>query len=189
MFELRWHGRGGQGSFTGAKLIGVASVIYQQRFAQAFPSFGPERRGAPVLGFNRISDMPITDRSEIYACDRMIFLDETLFNMAYLKDLKEGGRVLINTQKHIAHPSVICFDATGLALEILGRPIANTAMMGLLAASTPEEFDIEAIRKALASDLKPSLVEKNLALLDQAYESGLALCAALSFTESNTERS
>lgn len=175
MFELRWHGRGGQGSFTGAKLIGVASVLYQDRFAQAFPSFGPERRGAPVLGFNRIASTPIHDRSEIVQCDRMIFLDDTLFHERYLKDLKPGGKVLINTQKPFDHPDIIAMDATGLALEVLGRPIANTAMMGLLAAVTSDEIEIDAIRKALASDLKPSLVEKNLALLDKAYAMGVTL--------------
>lgn len=175
MFELRWHGRGGQGSFTGAKLIGVASVLYQNRYAQAFPSFGPERRGAPVLGFNRIASTPIHDRSELVKCDRMIFLDDTLFHEGYLKDLKPGGLVLVNTQKTFDHPQIIGMDATGLALEILGRPIANTAMMGLLAAVTEGEIDIEAVGKALVSDLKPSLVEKNTALLERAYEMGLTV--------------
>lgn len=177
MFELRWHGRGGQGSFTGAKLIGVASVLYQNRYAQAFPSFGPERRGAPVLGFNRISSTPINDRSEIAKCDRMIFLDDTLFHPRYMNDLKPGGKVLINTQKNFDHPDIIAMDATGLALEVLGRPIANTAMMGLLAAVTDGEVAIEAIRQALASDLKPSLVEKNVVLLNKAYDMGVALCS------------
>lgn len=172
MFELRWHGRGGQGSFTGAKLVGVAAVIYQNRYAQAFPSFGPERRGAPVLGFNRISSEPITDRSELATCDRLVFLDDTLFDLRYLNDLKPNGLILINSQKSYDHPQIVAVDATGLALEILGRPIANTAMIGILAACSNGEIAIEACRLALASDLKPSLVERNVELLEKAYTIG-----------------
>ena len=75
MIEVRWHGRGGQGSFTAARLLGLAASVYDERFAQAFPSFGPERRGAPVLGFTRIDDFKITDRSELDVCDYVIVLE------------------------------------------------------------------------------------------------------------------
>lgn len=172
MFEVRWHGRGGQGSFTGAKLLGVASALFDNHYAQAFPSFGPERRGAPVLGFNRLSMNPITDRSELEKCDRIVFLDETLFNESYLSDLKENALILMNSQNTFEDPRIRCLDATGLALEILNRPIANTAMLGFLAALSEGEITLDACIKAVENDMKPSLASKNVALLKQAYEMG-----------------
>lgn len=171
--EIRWHGRGGQGSFTGAKLLGIAASIHDGRYAQAFPSFGPERRGAPVLGFNRISDEKITDRSEISKCDYIIILDETLWNKGYLNDLKENSRILINTEKEYNEDSRIrTIDATGMALDILGMPIANTAMLGFLTALSEGAVTYSACEEALKSALKPSIVEKNLCLLKRAYELG-----------------
>lgn len=173
--EIRWHGRGGQGSFTGAKLLGIAASIHDSRFAQAFPSFGPERRGAPVLGFNRVSDEKITDRSEIQQCDYIIILDDTLWNDRYLMDLKENSLILINTKKEFPHdPRIKTIDATGLALEILGMPIANTAMLGFLTALSKDVVTYRACEKALKEALKPSILEKNLILLDKAYGLGKA---------------
>ncbi|MBN2655966.1 MAG: 2-oxoacid:acceptor oxidoreductase family protein [Spirochaetales bacterium] len=169
--EIRWHGRGGQGSFTGAKLLGTAASLHDGRFAQAFPSFGPERRGAPVLGFNRISDNPITDRSEISLCDFIIFLDDTLWNERYYDDLKKEALILINTaDSSLANERIRTIDATGLALDVLGLPIANTAMLGALAALSGETVTREALVEALKSSLKPSVLEKNLILLEKAYE-------------------
>jgi len=171
--EIRWHGRGGQGSFTGAKLLGIAASIYDNRFAQAFPSFGPERRGAPVLGFNRISNEKITDRSEIEKCDYIIVLDETLWNDRYLNDLKDNAFVLINTDKENTHDGrVKLIDATGLALDILGMPIANTAMLGFLTALSEDVVTYSACENALKSALKPSILDKNLQLLKKAYNLG-----------------
>ncbi|MBB6480707.1 2-oxoacid:acceptor oxidoreductase family protein [Spirochaeta isovalerica] len=169
--EIRWHGRGGQGSFTGAKLLGTAASLHDDRFAQAFPSFGPERRGAPVLGFNRISDRPITDRSEIGLCDFIIFLDDTLWSDRYFGDLKKDALILINTaDKNLSDARIRTIDATGLALEILGLPIANTAMLGALAALSRETVSYNALVEALKSSLKTSVLEKNLILLEKAYE-------------------
>ena len=133
MKDIRWHGRGGQGSFTGAKLLGVAASIYDNRFAQAFPSFGPERRGAPVLGFNRIADEKIVDRSEIDQCDYIVVLDDTLWNDNYLDDLKDGALVLINTEKEYDYDKrIMTIDGTKLALEILGLPIAKKIITELV---------------------------------------------------------
>ncbi|MBU0934997.1 MAG: 2-oxoacid:acceptor oxidoreductase family protein [Spirochaetes bacterium] len=175
MFEVRWHGRGGQGSFTGAKLLGVAAALYDGVYAQAFPSFGPERRGAPVLGFNRVSPEPISDHSEIERCDRIVFLDDSLYDERYLADLKEDALILINTRRHIDHPSVRCLDATGLALEVLGRPIANTAMLGFLLAFSEDQISMQACTKAISNDMKPGLAEGNVGLLQKAYAAGRAM--------------
>ncbi len=172
MYEIRWHGRGGQGSFTGAKLLGTAAALYDDRYAQAFPSFGPERRGAPVLGFNRIDVNPIHLRSEVDRCDVIIFLDETLWEEAYLEDLKPGAFVLINSSKHFEDPRVFSMDATGMALEILGKPMANTAMLGFLAAKAPAMVSREACEKAIEKSMGASLAKGNLALFQAAFSVG-----------------
>lgn len=172
MYEIRWHGRGGQGSFTGAKLLGTAAALYDDRYAQAFPSFGPERRGAPVLGFNRIDVNPIHLRSEVDRCDVIIFLDETLWEEAYLKDLKPGAFVLINSSKHFEDPRVFSMDATGMALEILGKPMANTAMLGFLAAKAPAMVSQEACEKAIEKTMGASLARGNLGLFHAAFSAG-----------------
>ena len=174
MIEIRWHGRGGQGSFTIAKLLGMAASVYGGKYAQAFPSFGPERRGAPVLGFTRIDDQKITDRSEVDACDYVVVLDETLWGPAVLNGLKDSTVVLVNT----AHPEryvdiipqhLVCLDATKLALEYLGIPITNTAMMGALVAIggfTSLEDCVSAIQNGMSA----KIAGKNIALIERAYQ-------------------
>lgn len=172
MYEIRWHGRGGQGSFTGAKLLGMAAAIYDDRFSQAFPSFGPERRGAPVLGFNRISETPVHDRSEIEQCDAIIFLDDTLWDDRYLNDLKETGHVLINSVKAYNDSRVVAIDGESLAQEILGRPITNTAMLGVFAALNPAMVTREACIQAITASMKPALAQKNITLFNAACKTG-----------------
>lgn len=173
MFEIRWHGRGGQGSFTGAKLLGVAASIYDEKFAQAFPSFGPERRGAPVLGFNRISTEKITDRSELSKCDFIVFLDDTLFDESVLSDLRnDEALILVNTQRVIDHKNIKCIDATKIALELLGIPIANTVMLGFLAYYAKEAVSFEACTNAIKSSMKPSIADKNIEAFKRAYDQG-----------------
>jgi pyruvate ferredoxin oxidoreductase gamma subunit len=99
LIEVRWHARGGQGGFTAARLLGLAASVFEDNYAQAFPSFGPERRGAPVLGFTRIDDKPIDDHSQVYECDYVVVLDETLMKVVDVKrGLRDGGMLLINTE-------------------------------------------------------------------------------------------
>jgi len=174
MVEIRWHGRGGQGGFTAARILGTAASVYNGKYAQAFPSFGPERRGAPVLGFTRIDDKKIADRSEVNICDYAIVLDETLMGPAVTNGLKEDSVILVNTSdaekyKQMTNNKIIAIDATSLALEILGRPITNTAMMGALIAVSGV-VDIEAAKKAIESNMKPSIAEKNKIIIEKAYK-------------------
>jgi pyruvate ferredoxin oxidoreductase gamma subunit len=169
MYEIRWHGRGGQGSFTGAKLLGTAAAIHDDRFSQAFPSFGPERRGAPVLGFNRISDKPVHDRSEIEQCDAIIILDDTLWHDGYLNDLKENARVLINSTRSYEDKRIFAIDASALAQKLLGRPITNTAMLGVFAAWGKDMVTKEACMLAIASSMKTAIADKNIKLFNAAY--------------------
>lgn len=173
MIEVRWHGRGGQGSFTIARLLGMAASVYGGQYAQAFPSFGPERRGAPVLGFTRIDDCKITDRSEVSACDYVVVLDETLWGNNVLSNLKEDTTIIINTDSPDLYKDVpykvITLDATSLAIEYLGRPITNTAMMGALLA-VGGFVSVEDSKEAIKASMKASIAEKNCLLLEKAYE-------------------
>ena len=173
MKEVRWHGRGGQGSFTVARLLGKAAVLFENKYALAFPSFGPERRGAPVLGFTKIDDKKITDRSEVQECDYVVVLDESLIDNNITKGLKNDGVLIINSARpekydNLKNVNTTFIDATSLALDILGRPITNTAMLGALIAVS-EIIDLESGEKAIADELKSSLVEKNVKILQEAY--------------------
>lgn len=173
IIEIRWHGRGGQGSFTASKLLGIAVSLYGGRHALAFPAFGPERRGAPVQAFNKISDTKITDRSEVRQCDYIVVLDETLFSDAFFADLKPGGKIIVNSgqperyQKY-DRASISLIDASSAAAEILGRPIANTAMLGALIGISGIA-GLPAVEQGLEIFLKGSLLEKNRAVVARMY--------------------
>ena len=135
MFEIRWHGRGGQGCFTVARLLGMAASVHEGKYSLAFPSFGPERRGAPVLGFTRISVTPITDRSMVDQCDYVVILDETLVGPSSLAGIRDGGVLVINTKVPesyvpMTNRLIVGIDATSIAMDVLGRPITNTANAG-----------------------------------------------------------
>ena len=174
MTEIRWHGRGGLGAFTAARLLGNAVSIYEGKYAVAFPSFGPERRGAPVLAFDRIDTQPITDRSEVTSCDCAVVMDDTLFGPAVTTGLKDGATIVINTTRDasefaVEHCNVVTIDATGLALEILGRPITNVPLLGALIAVTGIT-QLSSVERAIDDQLAPKIREKNKKLLYRTYE-------------------
>lgn len=179
MKEIRWHGRGGNGGFTAARLLGMAASIYSGVYAQAFPSFGPERRGAPVLGFTRIDEKPISDHSQIDTCDCVIVLDETLLDIVdVVSGLKEDGVLVINSAKDVVNlklrkelmgiKHMVSIDATALAMTYLGTPIVNTAMLGAAAGSTGL-VSMESIADAIDNMMSPALREKNKTIASIAY--------------------
>jgi pyruvate ferredoxin oxidoreductase gamma subunit len=174
MIEIRWHGRGGQGGFTAARLLGMAAALFENQYALAFPAFGPERRGAPVLGFTKIDHQKITDRSEVESCDYVVVLDETLMGPHIWKGLKTGGKLVINAPDESpldlpASIATVRIDATKLAQDCLGQTITNTAMLGaLLAVSGLVSCDSAC--KALETAMPSGLAKKNSRLLRQAYE-------------------
>jgi len=173
MIEVRWHGRGGQGGFTAARLLGMAAALFENKFALAFPAFGPERRGAPVLGFTRIDNCKITDRSDVESCDYVVVLDDTLVAPTVWQGLKEGGRLIVNStnESRLAVSTgiqVTCIDATNLALEILGQPITNTAMLGAMLAVS-EIVACESACKALEIGMPAKLAQKNRTVLMKAW--------------------
>lgn len=175
MIEIRIHGRGGQGSVTAAELLAVAAFD-DGREAQAFPAFGVERRGAPVLAFCRIDSAPIRIRSQIYEPDYVIVQDPTLMETVdVLAGLKPGGTVLINSERPASElklatkAKVVTFPATQIALEALGRPIMNTAIMGAFSGISGE-ISFEAIERSIRHRFPGELGDKNVQAARKAYE-------------------
>jgi pyruvate ferredoxin oxidoreductase gamma subunit len=173
MIEIRWHGRGGQGSFTASKLLGVAVSLYGDKHALAFPSFGPERRGAPVLAFTKIDGKKITDRSEVRQCDYIMILDETLFSESFFNDLKTNGKIILNGSDSSKYNSfspeqLVVVDASTIASEILGKPITNTAMLGAL-AGVSGLASIHSLEQGVGQFLKGSLLSKNIEVIHQTF--------------------
>jgi len=173
--EIRLHGRGGQGSVTAAELIAVAA-FEDKRFSQAFPAFGVERRGAPVMAFARIADRPIRIRSQIYEPDYVVVQDVTLLDVVNVASgLKADGKIIINTDRQKeklnldTKAEIITIDATKIAMEVLGRPIVNTTMLGAFCGAT-KEVSLESLNKAISERFKGELGRKNLAAIKTAYE-------------------
>jgi pyruvate ferredoxin oxidoreductase gamma subunit len=176
MIEVRFHGRGGQGAVTSVELLALAA-IEEGKFAQGFPSFGPERRGAPVVAFSRVNDHYIRLRSKIYTPDVAVVLDPSLLKIVDpSQGLKPGGLIIINTNKSIDRirtefgyqARLAAVDADRIAHEELGLPIVNTTMLGALIRGT----GIVAL-DSLTSPLKARFgrgAERNLKALRRAYD-------------------
>lgn len=173
MRELRIHGRGGQGSVTAAELIAVAAFEGGLN-AQAFPAFGVERRGAPVQAFVRFDTAKIRLRSQVYEPDYIIVQDPTLIrDVNVFSGVKPGGIVIVNTEKKPDYPvpegvRVITIDATTIALETIGLPITNTALMGAFAAASGE-IAFEALENALKHRFSGDLAAKNIEAARRAF--------------------
>ena len=141
LLEIRWHGRGGQGAKTAALLFADAAVE-TGKYIQAFPEYGPERMGAPVFAFNRISDKPILQHCGIKSPNIVVVLDPTLMETVNVTDgLPEDGVILVNTQKsaeeikkelNLTKQHVYVVDASKISTEILKRDLPNTPMLGAL---------------------------------------------------------
>ncbi len=144
MIEVRFHGRGGQGAVTSVELLALAA-IEEGKFAQGFPSFGPERRGAPVIAFARVNTQTIRLRSRIYQPDVVVVLDPSLLKIIDpSQGMKPGGLLIINTNKSLQQirdqfgykVKLAAVDADLIAREELGLPIVNTTMLGALIKGT-----------------------------------------------------
>lgn len=141
MIEIRFHGRGGQGAVTAASLLAEAAIL-EGKYAQSFPAFGPERRGAPVLAFTRISDKLIEIRSQVYNPDIIVVLDSSLLKTVNVTaGLKKNGIMVLNMKyppkEYIGKGFKIAYaDATDIALKYIKMPITNTAMLGALLKAT-----------------------------------------------------
>lgn len=180
MFEIRLHGRGGQGVVTAAELLSVAA-FREGKHAQAFPSFGSERTGAPVAAYCRIADSPIRLREPIADPNALIIQDPTLAHSHTIFDgLKKDGYVLLNSTKDAEHLGLahlaailpaghfITVPATELARTHIGRPIPNVAMLGAFAAMT-QAITLEALTAAIKEKFPKAIADKNIAAANAAY--------------------
>lgn len=182
MTEVRWHGRGGQGAKTAALLLAEAAIDVG-KYAQAFPEYGPERTGAPMRAYTRISDNPIRLHSPVESPDIVLVFDETLIEAVDVTEgLPEGGTILVNTpltKEEIASRlgkdgyKLFVIDAVKVALETIGRPIPNTAMLGALVGATdvlPFDVLVEDLRHKFAKKFSPDIADMNVEAIKRAYE-------------------
>ncbi len=167
MIEVLWHGRGGQGAFTAARLLGAAASLADGKYALAFPSFGPERRGAPMRAFTKMDEAPIGDRSAVKRADYVVYLDETLVGPNWADEVKPGGLVLVNSVKSFDDPRILAIDADGISQAILGRAIPNTVFLGAIALMC-DRLDVEEAKEAVRQYMPAKLHEKNLDIIDAA---------------------
>ena len=188
LLEIRWHGRGGQGAKTAALLFADAAVE-TGKYIQAFPEYGPERMGAPVFAFNRISDEPILQHCGIKEPNIVVVLDPTLMESVDVTEgLPEDGVILVNTQKtaseikkqlKLTTQSVYVVDASKIANETLKRDLPNTPMLGaLIKVSKLLEFDamLDSVKIRLEHKFpnRPEVVDGNIKAIKRAYEEAKA---------------
>ena len=175
--EIRWHGRGGQGIVSVSRLLAEAALL-DKKYVQSFPEFGPERSGAPVRGFTRISDEPISVHSQIYNPNVVVVVDPTLLNGNVAAGLAANGTIIANTERSndelkkilsVIDARVYTINATRIALDVLGRPIYNTAMLGALIRVVPLT-SFESIAKVVKLRFPGTLGEKNVATAKRAFE-------------------
>jgi pyruvate ferredoxin oxidoreductase gamma subunit len=181
MFQIRIHGRGGQGVVTAAELLSVAA-FRQDRHAQAFPSFGSERTGAPVVAYCRIDDRAIRLREPILAPDALLIQDPTLLHQVdVFGGLRPDGYILINTARTFAElglaefvqqfdPTHLCtVPATEIALRHVGRPLPNASLLGGFAALSGR-VSLPAVAAAIGEKFPPKVAAANVAAATEAFD-------------------
>ena len=181
MFQVRIHGRGGQGVVTAAELLSVAA-FREDRHAQAFPSFGSERTGAPVVAFCRIDDRPIRLREPILAPDALLIQDPTLLHQVdVFGGLTADGYILINTSRTFEDlglgefaagfsPDHLCtVPATEIAMKHVGRPLPNAALLGGFAALTGR-VSLQSVNSAIREKFASKVAEANVAAAAAAFD-------------------
>ncbi|MGB9629228.1 MAG: pyruvate ferredoxin oxidoreductase subunit gamma [Thermodesulfobacteriota bacterium] len=176
MIEIRFHGRGGQGAVTSAEILALAA-IWEGKYAQAFPSFGPERRGAPVVAFCRIDDQPIRIRANIYEPDIVVVLDASLLKIVKVDSGLKPDGILVTTSNDSPEKvkevlgiknRIAVVNAVKIATEILGLPITNTTMLGSLAKASElvkKESFIPPLKERFGR-----IAERNISAFERAYQ-------------------
>lgn len=181
--EIRWHARAGQGAVTAAKVVAETALSADQ-YMQAMPEYGPERMGAPIKAFTRISDRPIEIHNNIEAPDIVVVLDDSLLDVVDCAEgLKADGTIIINTCTPAAAVKsalgvadtvqVACVDASGIALDTIKRDIPNTPIVGALMRVTGV-IEVESFKGLLAKNLGKKfgqeMIDANFAAVDRAAE-------------------
>lgn len=183
MTEIRWHARAGQGAVTAAKVV-AETALQAGQYMQAMPEYGPERMGAPIKAFTRISEEPIEIHNNIEFPDVVIVLDESLLDVVDVTEgIKDGGVVIINTCSPASGVKevlglddsvrVACVDASGIALDTIKRDIPNTPIVGAFTKVTGV-VDVEVFKGLLATNLSKKfgqeMIDANFAAVDRAYK-------------------
>ncbi len=182
LFEIRFHGRGGQGAVTGAKILGDATRMENKHF-QAFAHYGAERRGAPVMAFTRVADESIRLHSYIYEPEAVVILDETLIDLPTVqRGVKNGTFMIINTPRAPkdfepkTKVKISTVDATQIALEkgilVAGIAVVNTIMLGAVARAT-NIVTIESVKNSIQkglADLPEKVIQTNVEAAQRAYD-------------------
>lgn len=176
--EIRWHGRGGQGAWTASELLAKAA-IHEGKYIQSFPEFGPERMGAPMRAFTRISDEPINMHCSIYSPQVAVVLDPTLLSAVPVAEgLTKNGLLIVNTQEApaeirqrlgLTEHKVWTVPATDIAVKILGRTITNTAMLGAVARAA-KIIDLKSLEKVVKERFPAKIAERNIEVIKVAYK-------------------
>lgn len=183
VLEIRWHGRGGQGAKTAALML-AETAAEVGKYVQGFPEYGPERMGAPILAFNRISDEPIHIHSNVINPHIVVVLDATLLGPNVTKGVPDDGIYVINTPKSpeevrkilkLEGGKIFTVDANKIALETIGRAIPNTPMMGALMKATgiiPFEEFLDKVTGQLKKKFrtKPEVIDGNIEAIKRAYQ-------------------
>jgi pyruvate ferredoxin oxidoreductase gamma subunit len=181
MFQVRIHGRGGQGVVTAAEMLSIAAFA-EGRHAQAFPTFGSERTGAPVISFCRVDDSPIRIREPIAEPDALVIQDPTLLHQVdVFSGLASDGYVLLNSSRDFGELGLetirddrpagraLTMPATEIAREVIGRPLPNAVLLGGFAALTGL-ISMESLAKAIREKFGGSVAEKNVAAASRAHD-------------------
>jgi 2-oxoacid:acceptor oxidoreductase gamma subunit (pyruvate/2-ketoisovalerate family) len=176
MKEIRWHGRGGQGAVVAARVLAVA-FDKEGKSVMAFPKYGAERRGAPVIAFSGFDDQPIRQKTELYEPDCLVVLDPTLVHSVknLFEGIKPGAVMVINspdaeTKQYNPNLGVIgSADATRIGLEEIGRPITNTCMLGMFARTT-NWVKLDSILASLPEYFSGAILERNLRCIQRGYD-------------------
>ena len=182
LIEIRWHGRGGQGAVTAAKLV-AETALKQDKYFQASPEYGPERMGAPIQAFTRISSTPISIHCAVTNPNIVVVLDRTLLAVVNVTDgLDADGVLIINTDRspaevrasfNIKGHRIVTVDANKIAIESIGKAIPNTPMLGALIKAT-EIMDIdkvaEHIRASFGKKFSQEIIDGNVAALTRAHK-------------------
>ena len=182
LIEIRWHGRGGQGAVTGSELL-AETALHEGKYLQAFPDYGPERMGAPIRAYTRISSSPITQHCQITDPDVVVVLDPTLIGVVdFTQGLKDQGVLVVNTSTSPAElrsrlgwkkGRVFTVDATRIALDTVGRNIPNVPMLGALLKATElvsKDGIRNEIRSRLGARVSKKVAEANIEAFKQAYD-------------------
>jgi len=176
LYEIRFHGRGGQGAWTASLLLAQAGLLEGKQI-QSFPAFGPERAGAPMTAYTRISEKPIQIHSSVYEPDMVVVLDPTLLGPAVAEGLKPSSKIVVNTtetatavKKRLGVKNETwVVDATGMAMRIMGVNITNTVLLGAIVKASGQ-VKLESVLAVVTERFQGKVRDQNLEVVNAAHQ-------------------